>query len=119
MERRDSERFEVWFPVQLQAAAESGKQRITMSRDVSARGILLSAATKVEPGAKVVVTFRILPDEPTERTLQGRIVRVESNTDDVDGLWPLRLAVEFDEPVFELAEQLAAAEELRKHYRDE
>lgn len=98
---------------------DTGQQRITMCRDVSARGILLSAASNLAPGSKVSVTFRVLPDEPDDRTLHGRVVRVEPNTDDLDGLWPLRLAVEFDEPVTALQEQLAAAEELRKGYQDE
>lgn len=89
-------------------------QRITVSRDVSTRGILLSAAEELKPGSKVVVTFRVLPDEKNERRVEGRVVRVEPNKEDPDGLWPVRLAVEFDEQLPELERQLKYAETVRK-----
>ena len=114
-ERRTGQRFEVWFPVQVEPAeSKGGAPRITVSRDVSARGILLSAASELTPGAKVVVTFRILPDEKNERRVEGRVVRVDPNQEDPHGLWPVRLAVEFDERLPELERQLKYAETMRK-----
>lgn len=116
-ERRGGPRFEVWFPVQVEPAGTDGSgPRITVSRDVSPRGILLSAASELTPGAKVFVTFRVLPDEKTERRVEGTVVRVEPNREDPDGLWPVRLAVEFDERIPELERQLKYAETMRKKY---
>ena len=114
-DRRGGTRHEVWFPVRLQSSEL--KDRIAVSRDVSSGGLLLSAKTNLEPGAVVSVSFRVLPEDAEERTVSGRIVRVETNTDDPDGLWPLRIAIAFDEPVPALEEQLAAAVEDRKHGR--
>ena len=118
-ERRAGARFEVWFPVQIEPSGEKGgAPRITVSRDVSTRGILLSAASELTPGAKVTVTFRVLPDEKNERRVEGRVVRVDPNQEDPDGLWPVRLAVEFDERVPELERQLKYAESIRKKSYD-
>jgi hypothetical protein len=114
-ERRDGQRFHVWFPVQFEAGTRRG--RIAVSHDVSARGILLSAATDLEPGAEVSITFRVLPDDPEDRTVRGRVVRVEPNADDPDGLWPLRVAVEFDQPEPDLERQLADAEAFKRSFQ--
>jgi hypothetical protein len=118
-ERRTGARFEVWFPVQIEPAEEKGgAPRITVSRDVSTRGILLSSASELKPGAKVVVSFRVLPDEKNERRVEGTVVRVDQNQEDPDGLWPVRLAVEFAERVPELERQLKYAESIRKKSYD-
>ena len=112
--RRGGERFQVWFPVHVDEA-DSRRSQLTVSRNVSAHGILLSSTTELVPGAKVFVTFRIRPEEP-ERRVEGHVVRVEPNREDPDGLWPTRVAVEFDELVPELEKQLADAEAEREGY---
>ena len=111
-DRRGRERHEVWFPVELDSVKL--EQRLAVSHDVSSCGILLSAATSLDAGSKVTVTFKVLPDDALEQKLQGRIVRVEKNADDPDGLWPLRIAVEFDQPVPELQAKLQDAESERR-----
>ena len=111
MERRERQRVEVWFPVQLDA--EQLKARVAVSRDVSSRGCLLSTATAITPGSKVSVTFHV-PGETLARKIDGHVVRVEKNVDDPGGLWPNRVAIEFEEPVPELEQQLIAADTMRR-----
>lgn len=111
-ERRDKNRYQVWFPVELDADAL--KKRLAVTRNVSSRGLLLSASTNLDEGSKVIVTFRVLPGDAQERSVQGTIIRVEKNTDDPDGLWPLRIAVEFDQPIPEIEAKLKEAESIRK-----
>ena len=111
-ERRDGDRYQAWFPVQFTAGAL--KDHLAISRDVSSRGIQLSAATDLEPGSHVTISFRVLPDDEELCFVEGTVVRVEGNTDDPDGLWPLRIAVEFDQPVPDLDRQLAAAAESQR-----
>ena len=98
----------------MQFTAGALKDHLAISRDVSSKGIQLSAATDLEPGSRVTITFRVLPDDDEMRFVEGRVVRVEENTDDPDGLWPLRIAVEFDEPIPDLEEQLAVAAESQR-----
>ena len=74
----------------------------------------LSAAKNLEPGSRVTITFRVLPDDAAFRHVEGTVVRVDENTDDPDGLWPLRIAVEFDEAVPDLEAQLAAATDSKR-----
>jgi hypothetical protein len=98
----------------VQFTAGGLKDHLAISRDVSSRGMQLSAATDLEPGSRVTISFRILPDDEEMRFVEGKVVRVEENSDDPDGLWPLRIAVEFDEPVPDLEDQLAAAAESKR-----
>jgi hypothetical protein len=111
VERREGQRVEVWFPVQLDA--EQLKARVAVSRDVSSRGCLLSTATTIAPGSRVSVTFHV-PGEAVARKIDGHVVRVEQNVEDPGGLWPVRVAIEFDQPVPELEKQLLAADTMRR-----
>jgi hypothetical protein len=111
-ERRDGDRYQAWFPVQFTAGTL--RDHLAVSRDVSSRGIQLSAATDLEPGSRVTISFRVMPDDEEVRFVEGKVVRVEDNTDDPDGLWPLRIAVEFDEPIPDLDKQLAKAEDSKR-----
>ena len=98
----------------MQFTAGGLRDHLAISRDVSSRGMQLSAATDLEPGSRVTISFRILPDDEEMRFVEGKVVRVEDNTDDPDGLWPLRIAVEFDEPVPDLERQLADAADSKR-----
>jgi hypothetical protein len=111
-ERREGDRYQAWFPVQFTAGAL--RDHLAISRDVSSRGMQLSAATDLEPGSRVTVSFRVMPDDSKVRSVEGKVVRVEDNTDDPDGLWPLRVAVEFDEPIPDLERQLADAADSKR-----
>ena len=92
---REKERFTVWFPMKIQL--EGDEEGVAVSRNMSEKGILMASAAKLEPGTPVTVTFRL--GQGDESTVKGRIVRREENDEDPDGLWPHRVAVEFEETV--------------------
>jgi hypothetical protein len=97
MERRTS-RFVIWLPVRVEELAEG----MAVTHDASERGVMLVTASTLEVGAPVTITFELPVDGAAQRTVHGRVVRVEPNRDDPDGLWRHRLAVEFEQPVPEL-----------------
>lgn len=97
MERRTEHRYEVWLPVKV----DSLKEGIAVTHNVSQGGALMVTASTLEPGSGVSITLRT-PDSQEIHKLAGRVVRVEQNSDDPHGLWPHRLAIEFDTPVPEL-----------------
>lgn len=93
MKRRQTERFQVWLPVKVDQLREG----IAVTHDASSRGMLIVSASTLEPGSPVEISLKT-PEDPTPRRLTGTVVRVEDNSEDPHGLWPHRLAVEFDEP---------------------
>lgn len=104
MDRRARQRYLIWFPVTIEGAPG---EVWAVCRDASSGGILVNSAGLLEVGAKVAVTFRVRPEEPEERRVEGRIVRIERNEDDPLGPWPHRLAIEFEHAVPELESALA------------
>jgi hypothetical protein len=74
---------------------------LAMSRNVSTTGVLAATAKILAVGQPVAVNFTVAPGMEPLR-VQGTIVRVELNVEDKSGLWPHRVAVEFDEEVPEL-----------------
>ncbi len=97
---REKERFTVWFPMKIQP--EEDTEAVAVSRNVSGKGVLMASARELETGKPIRVTFRLGGVEEPERTVEGRIVRSEPNSDDPDGLWPYRVAVQFEEPLEDL-----------------
>ena len=97
VERR-AQRYTVWLPVRVAELAEG----MAVSHNASSRGILLVTAQTLDVGSLVTIRVGLPPDGSEERQVQGRVVRVEDNSDDPDGLWPHRLAIEFDDVVPEL-----------------
>ena len=61
---------------------------------------MLTASTLTE-GSPVEIALKF-PNDPVPWRVTGRVVRVEENAADPHGLWPHRMAVEFDEPVPDL-----------------
>lgn len=74
---------------------------MSISRDVSASGVLVVAAAELKVGSSVEVTLAV-PNEGTERVIKGTIVRVEPNAADAEGLWRHKVAVAFEENVEQL-----------------
>ena len=105
MERRHHPRFQLWLPV----AVEDLKEGMAIAHDASQAGMAMVSASTLEVGASVQIVIRP-PDGSPERTVKGRVLRVEKNTRDPRGLWPHRMAVEFSEPVPELEEILSSIE---------
>ena len=98
-ERRKATRFAIWFPMKLSG---DGDVILGITRDVSEVGVLLVSAAEPTEGASVELTLSFPNDEQAERTVKGKIVRVQDNEQDQDGLWRFRVAVEFAERVDEL-----------------
>jgi hypothetical protein len=74
---------------------------VAVSRNISTTGVLMVSAAALEVGATVKVVFQ-LPGDDEERVLESQIIRVEENDEDPAGLWPHRVALQFDKSVTEL-----------------
>ena len=81
---------------------------LAISYDVSAKGLLLASPATLEVGDAIDVTFAVPGSEDEERSIKGTVVRVSKNEADPDGMWPNRLAVEFEEPIEDLGDVLKA-----------
>ena len=106
MQRREHSRYELWFPVELKSAHVQG---MAINQNVSAGGMLIALSAKLAPDEPITVTFRMPPDLQQEYAVPGRILRIETNRRDPDGLWPYRVAVVFDDVSPELVPYLEQA----------
>ncbi len=104
MTRRDNERYQVWIPVKV----DQLKEGLAITHDASSHGALMLTASTLEAGSTVEVALKF-PGEPVPRRVKGRVVRVESNPEDPNGLWPHRMAVEFEEEVPDIEWVLGAS----------
>jgi hypothetical protein len=105
-ENRRSRRVKTWFPVRMR----HGERRNTaVAKDVSSRGILLAARRQLEPGSEVHVSLHLDPEAGAPRLVHGRVVRNEPNANDPGGLWPYKVAIEFDQADPDLLNQVSAA----------
>jgi|SRR5579863_4176568 hypothetical protein len=93
-EKRSFDRYSLWFPVTIEGAA---RRVWAVCKDASAGGILISGTQGLCVGDIVNVSFRVSP-ESAERTLTGRIVRVEVPDENPRAVWSHRMAIEFIEP---------------------
>jgi hypothetical protein len=93
MTRRTNERYQVWVPVKVDALREG----IAVTHDASSRGVLMLTASTLDAGSTVEIGLK-LPGEPEPRRVSGRVIRIEENPEDPHGLWPHRMAIEFDQP---------------------
>lgn len=107
-ERRRGRRLRSWFLMRLKS--EEKQSWLAMSRNVSTTGILAATAKKLAIGQPVALTFEVTPGEK-QLTMHGTIVRVELNAEDPSGMWPHRVAIEFDEEVPELEPAVEADSE--------
>ncbi len=82
---------------------------MALNHNISVAGMLVAVSTKLEIGAVIEVTFHLPHDGSEQRTLRGKVVRVEDNSDDPDGLWPYRMAFSFDDVDSDLIAGLEAA----------
>jgi len=101
-ERRTHERYDLWFPVQVDAGQLG--TAVGVSKDASAKGLRLDANADVILGAPVRVRFRVAPHEKPQ-DVDGTVVRVQRNRIG-DSDWPYQLAVQFDNPIPSLAPRL-------------
>jgi hypothetical protein len=94
--RRGQERHTAWFPVRLDA--EELGECMGVTKNVSERGVLLCSAEKFVVGAPVTIEVHLEPGRQEPRRVPGTIVRLTPNEEDPAGLWPYKMAVEFDDP---------------------
>lgn len=104
-EKRAYTRYEILFPVTLHVGDED---IVGVCRDASPKGVLVAAATPVEPGATVVARFRVSPDIRDERTIEATVVRQELSEGELELAFPYCIALEFKEPVPDLLDDLEA-----------
>lgn len=100
-------RYTVWLPVRVEELAEG----MAVGHDASDRGMLMVTASTMELGAPVTIEMELPTEAEGKRTLHGRVVRVEPNLEDPEGMWPHRIAIEFDQPVPQLEQTLARLED--------
>ena len=98
-ENRRSRRVKTWFPVRMRNA---DRRNTAVAKYISEKGILLAARRELPLGTEVHVSLHLDPEAGTPRLVHGRVVRQEPNANDPGGLWPYKLAIEFDEPDPEL-----------------
>ncbi|MBI4702438.1 MAG: PilZ domain-containing protein [Deltaproteobacteria bacterium] len=109
-ERRTAKRYPIWFPMSVDS--DPLQDGLAVSQNISKSGLLMATAAKLEVGATVTVTFQLTRRDPVQRRIEGRIVRIQANAEDPEGLWPSFVAVAFDEAAPEiepLLEELAAS----------
>ena len=103
MERRDKERYRVWFPMTV--VTEAGDEGTAITYDVSSGGLLMACPGALDVGARVTLRFKI-EEEDEERVIGASILRLEPNPGG-ETPWRFRMAVQFDEPHPELEALLA------------
>jgi hypothetical protein len=103
-ERRARDRYRIWAPVDIATDARQHGPAVTY--DASDSGLCLLAAFTLEVGAAVALTLDLAGDPPRTIETRGRVVRADKNEDDPDGLWPERLAIELEQPIEGLEQQL-------------
>lgn len=86
-------RYRIWFPVKVASGALDG---MAFNQNISAGGMLMAVSARLEVDAEVVVRFQVPPDSGQEHVVEGRILRIEQNSDDPEGIWPYRVAVAFE-----------------------
>jgi len=104
MERREHKRHRFWLPVQVDGL-QAG---FAVSHNASENGLLLVCSETLAVGSEVEVTLRIPPGGDAEVTVPATVVRVSTNDEDPDGLWPHKMALHFASPVEKLEAFLAA-----------
>lgn len=102
-EKREYRRYKILFPVTIRVDDED---IVAVCRDASVGGALIAAQAPVELGATVVARFRVSTELRDERTITATVVRQELSTDEMQLAFPYRIALDFDEPLPDLLDDL-------------
>ena len=81
-----------------------------MNHNIGAGGMLMVLGSELAVGEAVTVTFRLPPGQ-VEHQLHGTVLRIEPNTEDPEGSWPMRVAVQFESVDGALTPLIAEASE--------
>lgn len=84
---------------------------MAIGHDASARGLLMVSANSMETGARLSLTLKLPPDLTRQISVNARVVRVEPNDEDPEGIWPHRIALEFEGADEEIDRALRELEE--------
>lgn len=105
-DRRGGERHLAWFPIRVEG--DDVEEGMAIAKNVSRGGLLLASPQKLVIGAPVKLALHLDPERGEPREVQGTIVRMETNDEDPDGMFPHRIGVEFDDPDPELLGEILA-----------
>jgi hypothetical protein len=83
---------------------------MAMNHNIGAGGMLMVLGSDLAVGETVTVTFRLPPGQ-VEYQVHGTVLRIEPNTEDPEGSWPMRVAVQFEQVDAALEPLIAAASE--------
>ncbi|HEY4181275.1 MAG TPA: PilZ domain-containing protein [Kofleriaceae bacterium] len=95
-DRRRYERHPVNVPVNVSTTVR--RDRVGVTRDLSASGVLFHSISKFAPGERVVVYFK---HNHKRGTTAGYVVRAELD-ETTDGMFRFLTAVRFDAPLLDL-----------------
>jgi hypothetical protein len=101
-DRRSARRHSVYIGAEIDAG--EGPVRSAITRDGSARGLLLLTRASLEAGQHV--TIKVFFSEGQSRAFGARVVRQAPLDPEENALWRHKMAVEMDAPDPELAAKL-------------
>ena len=132
-EKRVYVRYVRWFPVTLSPAEGTGPVRSSsrpppsdagvpsskrlgsgkigaICRDASTGGMLVSSPVLLETDRRITCSFRISLQDSIDFSIEGRVVRGERNVDDLELVFPFRIAISFEPPLPDIEERLKNAQ---------
>lgn len=81
---------------------------MAINHNMGPGGMLVASSAELTPGTEVTCSF-VVPASSAQQQIKGKVIRVEKNADDPDGIWPYRIALAFDEVAPDLAPLLEKA----------
>ncbi len=88
---------------------DEGGGQLAIGHDISQKGsLMVTRAPGPAVGAIIRIFVRVPPDSPEERVVRARVLRATANRADPNSLWPIQIAVEFDEADPEIERIIAA-----------
>lgn len=102
-DRRNHPRFDVCLPLRVDAVAR--ENRLAVTRDASAQGVLVGTPSRFHVGETLKLTFRG-PDATSDpRVVRGEVIRVWPNDGSQNQIWRYLAAIRFEkeQPDFEHA----------------
>ena len=81
---------------------------MAVAQDLSEGGVLLVSRRALPVDGSVDLCLYLNPSVEPPWMLGGRVVRILNNDADPHGLWPHKVAIEFNQPVPDLADSIPA-----------
>jgi hypothetical protein len=106
-ERREAPRHLACFPAEIDPGQEWATTALI--RDLSVTGALLYVREPFVVGEPITLQLH-LSDDLGPRHASARVLRVENSADDGEGMWPLAVAVRFDEALNDIEAEVAELE---------